>query len=60
MRSDAVIRSAVGGARPSGCLLVNTALELSEHDPEIAWGRAVRPEGGGDGCELADAVLDVT
>lgn len=33
---DAVIRSAVGGARPSGCLLVNTALELSEHDPEIA------------------------
>ena len=27
---DAVIRSAVGGARPSGCLLVNTALELSE------------------------------
>lgn len=33
---DAVIRSTLGGAKPSGCLLVNTALELSEHDPEIA------------------------
>lgn len=31
-----------------------------EHDPEIAWGRAVPPEGGGDGCELADPVLDAT
>ncbi len=33
---DAVIAAALGGAKPSGCLLVNTALELSEHDPEIA------------------------
>jgi len=33
---DAVITAALGGAKPSGCLLVNTALELSEHDPEIA------------------------
>ncbi len=33
---DAVINAALGGAKPSGCLLVNTALELSEHDPEIA------------------------
>ncbi len=33
---DAVITSALEGAKPSGCLLVNTALELSEHDPEIA------------------------
>lgn len=33
---DAAISSALGGAKPSGCLLVNTALELSEHDPEIA------------------------
>jgi len=33
---DAVIISALEGKKPSGCLLVNTALELSEHDPEIA------------------------
>ncbi|MGI9491681.1 MAG: TetR/AcrR family transcriptional regulator [Geminicoccaceae bacterium] len=33
---DSVIASALGGAKPSGCLLVNTALELSEHDLEIA------------------------
>jgi TetR/AcrR family transcriptional repressor of nem operon len=33
---DAAISSALGGTKPSGCLLVNTALELSEHDPEIA------------------------
>lgn len=33
---DAVIASALKGERPSGCLLVNTALELSEHDSEIA------------------------
>ena len=33
---DAVIAAALGGAKPSGCLLVNTALELSEQDPEIA------------------------
>ena len=33
---DAVINCALSGTKPSGCLLVNTALELSEHDPEIA------------------------
>lgn len=33
---DAVVTSALGGSKPSGCLLVNTALELSEHDPKIA------------------------
>lgn len=29
-----------------------------EHDPEIAWGRAVPVESGHDGCELADPVRD--
>jgi len=33
---DAVVTAALGGAMPSGCLLVNTALELSEQDPEVA------------------------
>lgn len=33
---DTVIAAALNGAKPSGCLLVNTALELSDHDPKIA------------------------
>jgi len=33
---DEVISAALQQKKPSGCLLVNTALELSEHDPEIA------------------------
>lgn len=33
---DAAVRSRTGEQSPSGCLLVNTALELSDHDPEIA------------------------
>jgi TetR/AcrR family transcriptional repressor of nem operon len=32
---DEVIEATLGGAR-NGCLLVNTALEMSPHDPEIA------------------------
>jgi glyoxylase-like metal-dependent hydrolase (beta-lactamase superfamily II) len=31
---------------------------IFEHDPEIAWGRAVPGEDGHDGCELADQVRD--
>ena len=32
---EAAIQARAGGKKPSGCLLVNTALELSDHDPEI-------------------------
>ncbi len=32
---EAAIQARAGGKQPSGCLLVNTALELSDHDPEI-------------------------
>ena len=31
---------------------------IFEHDPEIAWGRAVPREGGRDGCELTEEVVD--
>lgn len=33
---DAAVDSRTGAQSPSGCLLVNTALELSDHDPEVA------------------------
>jgi len=33
---EAAIRARSGHQSPSGCLLVNTALELSDHDPEVA------------------------
>jgi len=45
-------RSLLGRAAVEGWGLI------FEHDPAIGWGRAVLPEGGGDGCELADAVFD--
>ena len=32
---EAAIQARAGGEKPSGCLLVNTALEFSDHDPEI-------------------------
>jgi len=33
---EAATRARTGEQSPSGCLLVNTALELSDHDPEVA------------------------
>ena len=45
-------RSLLGGAAAEGWGLI------FEHDPKIAWGRAVPRERGGDGCELADEVYD--
>jgi TetR/AcrR family transcriptional repressor of nem operon len=33
---ETAIHAREGGKSPSGCLLVNTALELSDHDPEVA------------------------
>jgi TetR/AcrR family transcriptional repressor of nem operon len=33
---DQVVDAVIGGRRRDGCLLVNTALELSAHDPEVA------------------------
>ncbi len=45
-------RSLLGRAAAEGWGLV------FEHDPAIAWGRALPREDGGEGCELADAVVD--
>lgn len=32
---ESAAKAATGGKNPGGCLLVNTALELSPHDPEV-------------------------
>ncbi|MHC4788362.1 MAG: MBL fold metallo-hydrolase [Planctomycetota bacterium] len=45
-------RRVLGRAAEEGWMLA------FEHDPLVAWGRAVKPEGGGEGCVLTEEVSD--